>query len=74
MTQQTSYDIVIVGGGMAGLSAALAAAKNSAKTLLVERHPYTGGAFTAGMVLHIAGLVDHRRICQYDLDNNEVVP
>jgi len=56
------YDVVVVGGGMAGMTAALAAAKNGAKTLLVERYPYSGGAFTAGMVTHIAGLVDHRRI------------
>ncbi len=57
-----SYDVVVIGGGMAGLTAALTAATNNAKTLLVERHPYAGGGFTAGMVLHIAGLVDHRRI------------
>ncbi|MBN1345513.1 MAG: FAD-dependent oxidoreductase [Phycisphaerae bacterium] len=65
-TIQLSYDVVVVGGGMAGMTAALAAAKNGAKTLLVERYPYCGGAFTAGMVIHIAGLVDHRRIHKTD--------
>ena len=64
INQKKTYDVVVVGGGMAGLAAAIASAKNNAKTLLVERHPYSGGALTAGMVLHIAGLVDHRRICQ----------
>lgn len=57
-----AYDVVVVGGGMAGMTAAIAAAGNGAKTLPVERYPYCGGAFTAGMVIHIAGLVDHRRI------------
>ncbi len=61
-----SHDVVVIGGGMAGLTAALAAARNGAKTLLVERYPYCGGAFTAGMVIHIAGLVDHRRIHKTD--------
>jgi hypothetical protein len=56
------YEVVVIGGGMAGMTAALAAAKNGARTLLVERYPYCGGAFTAGMVSHIAGLVDHRLI------------
>lgn len=58
--REMSYDVVVIGGGMAGMTAALAAAKNGAKTLVVERYHYCGGAFTAGMVLHIAGLVDHR--------------
>jgi len=61
-TIRVSYDVVVVGGGMAGMTAALAAAQNGAKALLVERHPYCGGAFTAGMVIHMCGLVDHRRI------------
>lgn len=58
------YDVVVIGGGMAGVSSAIASARTGAKTLLVEKHPYCGGALTAGMVLHIAGLVDHRRICE----------
>ncbi len=61
-----NYDVVVIGGGMAGLTAALSSGSNGAKTLLVERHPYCGGAFTAGMVLHIAALVDHRRIGRHD--------
>ncbi len=63
---ESSYEVVVVGGGMAGLSAALAASMNGARTLLIERHPYCGGAFTAGLVLDIGGLVDHRRLCAHD--------
>ena len=46
-------DVLIVGGGPAGIAAALAAAKNGSKTLLVEQHGYLGGMATAGMVMPI---------------------
>ena len=38
-----TYDIVVVGGGFAGLAAAYAAATNGAKTVLVEKLSTTGG-------------------------------
>jgi hypothetical protein len=44
------WDVVVVGGGMAGCGAAWAAAKNGAKTLLIERYGYLGGWATAALV------------------------
>ena len=44
-------DVVVVGGGPAGISAATAAARNGAKTTLLERYPYLGGLASGGMVL-----------------------
>ncbi|CAN5229948.1 FAD-dependent oxidoreductase [soil metagenome] len=44
-------DVIVVGGGPAGLSAAVAAARQGADTLLVERYPYLGGLASGGMVL-----------------------
>ncbi len=44
-------DVVVVGGGPAGFSAAVAAARQSAKVALVERCGSLGGLFTNGMVL-----------------------
>jgi hypothetical protein len=44
-------DVLVVGGGPAGLAAAVAAARQGADTLLVERYPYLGGLASGGMVL-----------------------
>ncbi len=41
-------DVLVAGGGTAGVIAGLAAARNGAKTLLVERQRCLGGQFTAG--------------------------
>ncbi len=43
-------DVLVVGGGPAGVGAALAAGREGADTLLVERHAMLGGMWTAGMV------------------------
>ncbi len=41
-------DVVVAGGGTAGLVAALAAARNGARTILVERFGYVGGTMING--------------------------
>lgn len=46
MTDMLSYDVVVIGGGPAGTTAAIAAARCGAKTLLVEQHGYLGGMLT----------------------------
>lgn len=38
-----SYDVVVCGGGLAGFSAAIAAARNGAKTCLIHNRPVLGG-------------------------------
>jgi len=43
------YDVVVAGGGLAGVSAAAAAARVGVKVALVEREPFAGGISTAGM-------------------------
>lgn len=45
-----TYDVTVVGGGPGGVPAAVAAAREGAKTLLVERYGYLGGMATAGLV------------------------
>lgn len=42
------YDVIVCGGGTAGCVAAIAAGRNGAKTLLIERSFTVGGMLTAG--------------------------
>lgn len=43
-------DVLVVGGGPAGLCAAVASARNGADTLLIEQNGFCGGMATAGLV------------------------
>lgn len=42
------YDVVVAGGGTAGVVAAIAAARNGAKTVLIEAKGYVGGTMLEG--------------------------
>jgi hypothetical protein len=46
-------DVVVVGGGPGGHSAAIAAARSGARTVLVERYGHLGGMATGGIVIQI---------------------
>ncbi|MFZ2654579.1 MAG: FAD-dependent oxidoreductase [Victivallales bacterium] len=44
------YDVIVAGAGPAGIGAALTAARNGAKTALIETHGCLGGVWTAGLL------------------------
>src|SRR4051812_40930172 len=50
------YEVVVLGGGPAGIAAAVAAARAGRKTLLVERYGFLGGMGTAAGVTNFCGL------------------
>ena len=47
------YDVIVVGGGPAGVGAALASGRMGKKTLLVEQYGFLGGMWTAGLVIPV---------------------
>jgi ribulose 1,5-bisphosphate synthetase/thiazole synthase len=50
------YEVVVLGGGPAGIAAAAAAARAGRRTLLIERHGFLGGMGTAAGVTNFCGL------------------
>jgi 2-polyprenyl-6-methoxyphenol hydroxylase-like FAD-dependent oxidoreductase len=67
-------DVLVVGGGSAGVAAAVAAARAGARTLLVERSGSLGGLASSGLILLLLTLDDGRGrqvvggICQEVVD------
>lgn len=51
------YDVLVIGGGPAGVCAAVSAAREGAKVLLCERYGTLGGMMTSGNVAPILGAV-----------------
>jgi len=51
-------DVLVVGGGPAGVAAAVAAGRLGARTLLLERHNHLGGLSTGGLVIWIDRMTD----------------
>jgi hypothetical protein len=50
------YDVIVAGGGSAGVAAAVGASRAGARTLLIERGPCLGGAATLRNVVTYCGL------------------
>ncbi len=61
------YEVVVLGGGPAGIAAATAAGRTGRKTLLIERYGFLGGMGTAAGVTNFCGLYanvygEHKRV------------
>src|SRR4030081_3965448 len=50
------YEVAVLGGGPAGIAAAVVAARAGRRTLLVERYGFLGGMGTAAGVTNFCGL------------------
>ena len=50
--QSRTYDVVVIGSGSAGLAASVSAARNGARTLLVDAGPSVGGELLSGLPLN----------------------
>ncbi len=58
VTVREPYDVVVVGGGIAGVAAAVSAARNGANTLLLEKQVNLGGLATVGLISWYEPLCD----------------
>jgi len=59
--KQAHFDVVVVGGGMTGLCAAIASARHGAKTALVQDRPVFGGNGSSEVRMHICGASNNMR-------------
>jgi len=72
-------EVVVVGGGPAGVGAAVAAARNGAETILVERYGHLGGMATGGLVVIFLAMSDGSEeqqiagLCQEMVDRLDMV-
>ena len=55
MQREIECDVAVLGGGAAGVAAAIGASRAGAKTVLIERNPYFGGQATNSQVTAYCG-------------------
>lgn len=58
--ETAEYDVLVAGGGVAGIAAALSAARYGCKTLLIEKSIMLGGLATIGLVNYFEPLCNGR--------------
>lgn len=57
--EEKKYQVIVTGGGMAGICAAIASARGGARTALIQDRPVLGGNASSEIRMHITGATDH---------------
>ena len=57
--EQKSYDLVVVGGGLAGCAASIAAAEQGLSVALIHDRPFLGGNASSEIRVHTLGIYGH---------------
>lgn len=63
-SKSLTADIVVAGGGMAGVLAAVSAARNGAKVILVQDRPVLGGNASSEIRMHIVGACPRGKVME----------
>jgi len=58
LTSKGHFDVIVVGGGVAGVTAAVSAARNGVSVLLIEKSVNLGGLATEGLISWYEPLCD----------------
>lgn len=58
---ELNFDVVVVGGGLSGVCAAIAAARHGSKTALIQSRPVLGGNSSSEIRMHICGATCHMK-------------
>lgn len=58
---ELDFDVVVVGGGLSGVCAAIAAARHGSKTALIQSRPVLGGNSSSEIRMHICGATCHMK-------------
>ena len=72
-TLAADTDVLVVGGGPAGIGAALGAAAAGTRVVLAERHGFLGGNATAALVMPLTSFHAHRNQAP-DIDETALFP
>ena len=58
-SETRKYEVVVVGGGLAGVCAAIAAARKGARTAIIQNRSMFGGNASSEIRMHIVGANSH---------------
>jgi hypothetical protein len=73
MDKKRNCDILVIGAGVSGVAAAVAAARSGMQTILAEKDSFLGGTGCSGLLQHICGLYLNGRAMPEETLNNGIV-